>query len=208
MAMIMWNFIAVHSLSKTTTELAQAKLHSESTENVTQEFTKIKSEIAGLQKKAKVIEKIDSKINVANVLAEISFLVDKKIVLSKVEFIAEKFDGNQGGNLNNRSTVRVVAGNLNSKESLLVGDVRFKILINGVASDAGSVAELICKLEDSPYFCQVIPLFTRNKDMKTTINTDGEKFQISEFAISCNLANYQQQKPYVEEKQKRKVAGL
>jgi hypothetical protein len=45
--------------------------------------------------------------------------------------------------------------------------------------------------------------------MKTAANAGGEKFQVSEFEISCNLANYRQEGPYfVEEAQKEKAAGL
>jgi hypothetical protein len=208
-AMVVWNFIAMHSLSKTAAELAKAELKSASVESAAQEFTEIKSESAHLQEKARTIEEIDSRIDVADVLAEISFLVDKRIALSKVELIAEKFEGKQQGKPGSRSKVRAAGGNLGSKESLPLGDVRFKVLINGIASDASDVAALICKLEDSPYFCQVIPLFTRNKEMKTAANAGGEKFQVSEFEISCNLANYRQEESYfVKAAQTRKAAGL
>jgi hypothetical protein len=208
-AMLVWNFIATHSLSKAAAELARAELESASIESAAQEFAEIKGEAVHLQAQERTIKEIDSKIDVANVLAEISFLVDKKIVLSKVEFIAEKFGGKQEEKPNSRSTVKVVGGNFNSKESLPLGDVRFKVLINGIASDASDVAALICRLEDSPYFCQVIPLFTRNKEMKTAAGAGGEKFQVSEFEISCNLANYRQEVSYFAvEAQKEKAAGL
>jgi hypothetical protein len=214
-AMMVWNFVATHSLSKAAAELARAELRSASAESAAQEFARVKSEAAHLQEKARTIEEIDSKINVANVLAEISFLADRRIVLSKVEFIAEKFGGKQEEKSNGSSTVRVAGDNVSGKELLPLGDVRFKVLINGLASDAGDVAALICKLEDSPYFCQVIPLFTRNKEMKTATGAGGEKFQASEFEISCNLANYRQEGPYsatadkfVEEAQNKKAAGL
>jgi hypothetical protein len=193
-AMVVWNFVATHSISKTAAAIEESKLKSASAASAAQEFARIKSEAAHLQEKARTIEKIDSKIDVANVLAEISFLVDKKIVLSKVEFIAEKFEGKQGGKPNSGFTVRIASS---AGQTLPYGgDVRFKVLINGVASDASDVAAFICKLEDSPYFCQVIPLFTRNKDMKTASKGEAEKLQVSEFEISCNLANYRQDKPY------------
>ena len=208
-AMVVWNLITMHSLSKAAAELAQAELESTRVESAAQEFAEIKGESAHLQEKARTIEEIDSRIEVADVLGEISFLVDKRIVLSKVELVAEKFEGKQQGKPGGRSKVRVVGGNFGRKESLPLGDVRFKVLINGIASDASDVATLICKLEDSPYFCQVIPLFTRNKEMKTTANAGGEKFQVSEFEISCNLANYRQEEPrFVKGVQTKKAAGL
>jgi hypothetical protein len=194
--MMVWNFIATHSLSKAATELTGAESKSAGAESTAQEFAKIKSKVAHLQEKARTIEEIDSKIDVANVLAEISFLVNKKIVLSKVEFVAEKFSGRQGGKPNSGSAGRVVGGDFSSKEAPPLGDVRFKVVINGVASDASDVAALISKLEDSPYFCQVIPSFLRNKEMKTPAKVAEENFQVSEFEISCELANYRQEGRY------------
>jgi len=49
---------------------------------------------------------------------------------------------------------------------------------------------LICKLEDSPYFCQVIPSFSKNKKIKAEGSASGKELQVSEFKISCYLANY------------------
>lgn len=214
-AMLVWNFVAMHSVSKAMVRLTQAGVKSASAESEAREFTGLKSEADHLQERARTIEEINSRIDVANVLAEISFLVDKKIALSKVEFIAEKFESGQAEKANNRSAVKVVGDNFGGKESLPLGDVRFRVLINGVSPDAGDVAKLICKLEDSPYFCQVLPLFTRNKEMKTAAGAGGEKFQVSEFEISCSLENYRREEPnsappgkLAEEAQKRETAGL
>jgi len=199
----------MHSLSEAAAELAQAELKSASAESTAKEFAAIKDEVAHLQEKARTIEEIDSKIDVANVLAEISYLIDGRIALSKVEFMAEKFGDKDEGKPNSGTTVKAVAGKFSGKESPPLGDVRFKVLIKGVAPDASDVAALICKLEDSPYFCQVIPLFTRNKELKTAANAGGEKFQVSEFEISCYIANYWQEEPYfAEESQKVKAGGL
>ena len=87
----------------------------------------------------------------------------------------------------------------------LPGDVRFKVEISGIAADAGDVAELICKLEDSPYFCQVYPSFSRNSRIKAgtvpwlgsdSSYTADDSYQISEFEIGCYLANYRQEQTY------------
>jgi hypothetical protein len=179
-------------------------LNSASAISIAREFAEIRNEMELLQKKAKTIEEIDSKIDIANVLAEISFLVDKKTVLSKVEFVAERFGDKQEEKPNNRSAVRGVSDN----EPPLLGDVRFKVLISGVAPDASGVAALICKLEDSPYFYQVTPLFTRNREMKTAAKAGERTFQMSEFEISCNLANYRQGEYFAEGARKGKAAGL
>jgi len=199
MAMMMWNFIATNSISRATAELAQDESKVSVAESASREFASIKDEVTKLQKRAKSIEEIDSKIDVANVLAEMSFLIDEKIVLRKVQFSAEKFVDSRGAGQSHRpdAAVRVAGGNSAGKQTLSLGDVRFKVVINGVAADASDVAELICQLEDSSYFCQVVPSFSRNTKIvparagvRTAAKLAEENFRVSEFEISCYLANY------------------
>ena len=190
--MVVWNFITVHSLSKARAGLTQMAPKRAQAQRVSREFDKIKNQVTQLQKKAKILEEIDSKIDVASVLAEMSFLIDDKIVLSKVDFKAEKFEDKRGGKASgySGSAVRVAAGSFAGKKALPLGDVRFKVVINGVASDASDVAKLICKLEDSPYFCLVYPSFSRNRKIKVGKGRGGQDLDVTEFEIGCYLANY------------------
>ena len=198
--MMVWNFIATHSISKATAELAADAAKQAEAESASQEFAKIKNEVIQLQKMAKSTEEINSKIDVVNVLAEISFLIGEKIVLSKVEFIAERFVDKQENKVNAGSAVRVARAGSGNREALLLGDVRFKVTISGVAADASDVAKLICKLEDSPYFCLVYPSFSRNTEVKVGTSPSlhsraglaEENYQASEFEIGCYLANYKE----------------
>jgi len=211
--MMAWNFASIRSLSKASAELVQMAPEQSQAQSVSREFKKAQSRLADLQKKTRLIEQIDSKIDVASVLAEMSFLIDEKIVLSKVEFTAQKFGATPQNGPGSTSAVRVAGDGFGGKQVPPLGSVRFQIVINGVASDASNVAELICRLEDSPYFCLVRPSFSRyktidsgggsaaNNDIKTAgtsgqIKTDAEptakKYQASEFEISCYLANYRQ----------------
>ncbi len=215
--MMVWNLAATHSISRVEAELAELESQAASTESVSREFTELKSQVTGLEKRAEYIEEIDSRIDVASVLAEMSFLIDKKIVLSKVEFVAERFMDDKGrGKANSGSTVRVARAMFDKKHALSLGDVRFKVLISGVAADASDVAKLIRKLEDSPYFCQIYPSFSRNKKINPHRNSTrgnriqreeisngvkaGSRFakadyQVSEFEIGCYLANYREERP-------------
>ena len=191
MIMIVWNFVAANSISKAGAEVKQRKAMQAEAETASREFAEIKGEMAGLQKKVKSMEEMDSKIDVACVLAEIGFLIDDNIVLGQVELDAERFVDKQQGKASQYTNVaRVTGGGYVGKEGLPLGDVRFKVVIRGVAANAGDIAKLICRLEESPYFCQVYPSFSRNRNMK--VGT-GKQFQVSEFEISCYLANYRQQ---------------
>jgi hypothetical protein len=110
-----------------------------------------------------------------------------------VEFVAERLEGKLAGKQGSGSTIRLAGGNFIGKERPPLGNVGFKVLLSGVAADASEVAKLICKLEESPYFRQIYPLFSRNAMIKTGNETVGETLQVTKFEISCHLANYQQE---------------
>jgi len=193
--MLVWSFIADRSVSKAKAELAQTTARASFAESGSQEFAKIKDQVTELQKKANILGKIDSKIDVAGVLAEVSFLIDESVVLGRVELGAETFAGRQEGKTFQRAgaAVRVAGRSFAGKEMRSLGDVRFKVVISGIAADASDVAELICKLEDSPYFCLVYPSFSRNKKIQVETGLGKENFRVTEFEIGCYLANYREQ---------------
>ena len=206
--MIVWNFITTRSISKAEAELTKMAVRQAEAESASAKLAEVKSEVMRLQKKVESIEDIDSKIDLTSVLAELSFLIDERVVLSKVEFIAEKFVDTQKvkPNPNVSALVRVARRGSGGKDKLPLGDVQFKVVISGVAADASDVAALICKLEDSLYFWRVYPSFSRNTKVKAGpmfargipnaqkgVRGLGEDFQVSEFEISCYLANYREE---------------
>ncbi len=203
--MMMFNAIATHSISRATVELAQTEPKRVQAESVSLEFAKIRNQVAQLQKKAQSIERINSKIDVASVLAEMSYLIDESIVLRDVEFIAEKCVDKQERNSKTTSAVRVAGKGSKDNRGLPLGDVKFKIVIAGIAADAADVAALVCKLEDSTYFHLVYPSFSKNTKIRISDNSQrgsaksatlppqgDDQIQVAEFEISCYLANYNQ----------------
>jgi Tfp pilus assembly protein PilN len=208
--MIVWNIITTHSISKAHAHFTNMATKQAEAEGTSVQLVGLKDELKVLWEKQKSLDEIDSKIDVASVLAELSFLIDKKIVLSKLEFAAEKYESEQQTNpsFHNGNVVRAVGTRLNEKKQLPLGGVRFKVTINGIAADAGDVAALIRKLEDSSYFCQVVPSFSRTFEINTTGNSlSGSRhgntnirdisrtkgnIHASKFEICCYLANYRE----------------
>ena len=189
--MMVWSFTASHSISKAKAALAESGLKGSATAALSEEFAKIKGQLEKLQETAEILNEIDSRIDVADVLAEISFLIGEKVVLSKVEFTAEKLMDNSAGNSRSRkAAVRIAGARAAGGRSPVIGSVRFKIMIGGLAPDSGGVAELVCRLEESPYFCQVYPLFSRSTEVKVRTAGKQETLQASKFEIVCYLANY------------------
>ncbi len=199
--MMVWNFITAHSVSKATARVDDLSSKQTEAQKDINEFIEIKNKVSQLKQKMDVLEKTDSRVNIANVLAEISFLIDESVALSKVEIKAEKFDSQsvEPQVLRRARNVRQ-SPNMAAGDTTLLGDIRFKLVINGVAAEASNVAELICKLEESPYFWQVYPSFSRDTNLRDTQssgrtaqalqNSTEAEVQISEFEISCYLANY------------------
>ena len=201
--MMVWNFFTAHSISQAEAQLVQMTAPNVEAEAAIRRFKLLKSRIEMLSKQAASIEEIDSKINVAKVLAELSFLIDKRVVLSSVQLSAEKFAEAPDSIRSGRAVVRVVRAKVSEKRALPLGDVRFKVVINGVAADSIDVAAILRKLEDSPYFSQVVLLFTRDMQISRDVGVarglsdlenrrPGARTTVaaSEFEISCYLANY------------------
>jgi Tfp pilus assembly protein PilN len=213
--MIVWNIFATRSISKARAESADLAVEQAQAESVSVQLVDLKKRIRVHQNKRKSIENMDSKINVASVLAEISFLVDEKIILKKVEFKPEKFPEyvKSKSSSKSNSVVQVVSSKSGQKQDVPIGNVRFRVVISGIAADARNVAALICKLEDSTYFDDIVLAFSRNGQIeksgiisipanrniignRSSMTGDGnpdEKLQISEFEINCYLANYKKQ---------------
>ncbi|UCC96803.1 MAG: hypothetical protein JSW66_13265 [Phycisphaerales bacterium] len=215
-AMVVWSLVATHSISKAQAEVAETAASHGQVENASVESARLESELKELRERVESVQEIDSRIDVASILAELSFLIDQRVVLRKVEFIAERFvQEQQDEPLQTAGTVvRAVRTTLNSKKAVPLGNVRFKVVVAGVAADASDVGVLMCKLEDSPYFWQVILAFSRDTeiagqstapprketDTKDTVAETQEDvrqgsagIQASEFEINCYLANYREQ---------------
>ena len=219
MVMIMWSFITTHMISKAEAQNAQMATEQAQAKKVSAKMAELENEMRLARNNAESIEEIDSRIDVASVLAELSYLIHESIVLKKVELIAEQFveEEKVASVPNAGAVVRVVRDNLNKKKNLPLGNVRFQVIIAGVAADARDVATLMCKLEDSPYFRQVVLSFSRGDteieiESKSSFptETDGlngamksenliresgirSKIPVNEFEINCFLANYLEQ---------------
>jgi len=206
--MMVWNYFATGSISRAEAEIARISAGIAGAQGATHRYGQFKGQISEMQKKAATIEDIDSRIDVASVLAELSYLVSRPAVLSSVELTAEKFMDAASGGRSKRGggLVRAVRGKSNEQAGLPLGDVKFKVVIRGIAPDSSDVAALICKLEDSAYFFQVVPSYSR--DMQIKVGTKGSQrssdievsdrrpavdIRASEFEISCYLANYRRQ---------------
>lgn len=209
--MVVWNVIVGRSVTRAEAQIGQMVAQGADSDDASRRFDELKVQITGLQKQADVIGQVDSRVDVAGVLAELSYLIDTTVVLKRVDLIAEKFAnaGKPGSPPVANSIVRAAKVPGSGTARALSGDVRFKILIGGIAADGGDVMSLVSRLEDSEYFFGVELSYSRNSQVKTgtgaagqtsgvqsskpgTGARSGNTIGVSEFEISCYLANYRE----------------
>ena len=214
--MMVWSLAAKHSISQAEAELAEIAANQGQAKSALSELGGLENELRQLRQRVDSMEETDSKIDVASTLAELSYLIDERVVLSRVELTAEKLVREQKAESapNAGAVVRPVAAIAANKKDLPLGDVRFKVVIAGVAADASDVGVLMCKLEDSPYFAQVVLVFSRDTEItprkapvldagtgggegapkaKDAVRESDANMKASEFEIQCYLANYCEQ---------------
>jgi Tfp pilus assembly protein PilN len=188
--MNVWNFVAAHSLSGTEQRIREDMHKCAKAQAVIAKTRELTGRIDELSRKAKLLDAIDSKINIATVLSELSFLVDGKIVLSDVKFEAQKFyTGVQGSP--SASGIRVAGTSSRKSSDKPLGDERFMVTLRGIADQTSDVGKFVRRLEESNYFRDVSLAFSRSKNVRASTGQGGEQRQVSEFEISCDLANYQ-----------------
>ena len=189
---VVWSFVTGHSLNRAVARLGAEKSRISDETNGLSEFIRIKSEESDLRKKAKAIAKMDSRIEIASVLAEMSYLFDEKVVIESVEFAAEKFEDKGQKKAGGGSVVRSAKRRGSSGQFPGLGAVRFKVTVKGVASNASDYTKLVLRFEESDYFHDVRPSL-RSKEINVGGSSTTASIQVSDFKIICYLANYTQQ---------------
>jgi len=205
-AMISYNVTSTHRISRASAELTRLEQRRAEAESAFHEFNAVTGDLNKVREKADLIERVDSKINVAAVLAEMSHILGETVVLSRVEFVAEPFSDDEKGAGTGGTGVRR-AGTSGVSRETLVGSVCFRIVLSGVAVSPADVAALVRRLDDSSYFHRVYASFWRNGKVQvsgrsvpaspkpqTTAVSAGqpESLEVTEFEVVCYLANHKE----------------
>jgi hypothetical protein len=183
-AIVLWSFGTCYSVSKAKAQINRIQVSLAENADLADECNQFTTVMGRLRDKAKILDKLDHQTSIANVIGELSFLVPDNIILSKVDIGLERFTEDVVSP--NKSHVRLLRRGTDAAGAMPAADTRFKVAIAGVAAGVEDVAGLISRLEDSSYFCQVVPGFSRAAKYKD--------FAVIEFEISCYLANYVLQK--------------
>ncbi len=177
--MVCWSFLTSRSISKAHAQVDVVDKSLTAGASLAGEYGKLQSRLSQLAQKQQILEKLNPKVDISNIIAELGFLIDGDIILGKLDIQTEPFHAASGPD---KSTVQLNYGGDNSKNAMPYENRRIKVLIAGIAAGAAEVATLISRLEGSPYFCRIIPGFSRNKEVNDV--------QTTEFEISCYVADY------------------
>jgi len=205
-AMVSYNATSTHRITRASAGLTRLEGKRVEAQSAFDEFNTVTRNLNKVREKADLIERIDSKIKMAAVLAEMSHILGETVVLNKVEFTAEPFWNDKDSRTGNTG-VRVADGGNDAPEEILVGSVRFRILLTGVAVSPADVAALVRRLDDSSYFHRVQASFWRSG--KVQVSTRGVQaaprpqagavpggqpgsLEVTEFEVVCYLANYEE----------------
>ena len=205
-AMLSYNLTSTHRIARANASLARLEGQWVEAQAVVDEFDGVTKALNKVREKAGLIERIDSKINVAAVLAEMSHIIGETIVLSHVEFTAEPLSDDAKGPRANENGVRIADGKAGAASDTVIGNVRFRIVLTGVAVSPADVAALVRRLGDSSYFNRVNASFWRSGKVQVSakagqagsrpsaasVAAASETLEVTEFEVVCCLANYKE----------------
>ena len=187
--MAFWSFMTGGSVSRAQAKLSKQLPDKVKAESIIHKTRQVRQQIEQLESKVGLLNEIDSGLNIPNVISELSFVVNRNIVLSEVTFVSQKPKEIRQGQ-SQTSGIRVASRSSGGQDNVPLGNVQFKITIKGIAADTSDVGELVHNLEQSEYFCSVSLLYSRNRRFSSGTRGSQDEKQVSEFEISCYLANY------------------
>jgi len=200
--MMAFNLTATHRAARVAADLTRHEGRQKDAEAVVHEFDRVTKELNRLKTRASLVRRIDTRFDVAAILAEISHIVDESVALSRIALIAEPFSKPDSNAQPKGGVVRTTGKGTGVQQDMPLGDAKLRIALAGVAVEPGHVTDLVCRLDESSYFQQVRP----SSYGKTTIPADPAKPaqahaaaagasaseipDVTTFEITCYLANY------------------
>lgn len=202
--MMAFNLTATHRAARVTAEVVRHEDQRMRAEAIVNEFNLVTRDLNGMKAKADLVHRIDTGVDIAAILAEISYIVDDSIVLSKIEFAAEPFSQPDNSSRTKGPTVQTSAKATNGQQKLPLGESKLQVILAGVAVLPADVADLVCRLEESAYFQQVRPSFYGKTNAQAgssagsprRVETAGGNVppmrDVTPFEITCYLANFKE----------------
>ncbi len=180
--LIIWNISMTTSIKSAKADLNQIKDKSSSSRKILNKYKSINQKISSLNEQNTILEKINSRLSMTGLMAELSHLLKKKIIITRIYIKSEKVQKEKGSEF--------ISDSKNSEETSKFKNILYKLVIDGIASRSSDVADLICRLEDSDYFCKVVPAYSKASRMKIERDRETVDKKVTEFRLTCYLNDY------------------
>ncbi len=170
-----WSFVTGSGLA---TAHARLKTLRDAGQNRTQaaiQYEQASAKLAELKKQQKLLQLAEGRIVPSAILAELSRLISQRIVISEMSVEPEVYTGN--AKIETKRRAKTVSAGKQEQQYF-----RYRLKITGLAAEPALVAQLLRNLENSEYFCQVVPKFSLGRSING--------IDATEFEINCYLANY------------------
>ena len=176
--MMTWSFAAGYSNSIVSGHVEMMQRSLDSHRNISAKYDHYNQVYSLLEERAGRLDRLDPKISITGILAELSYIATDSIMLTDLNLNSEIYKSQT--DTARAAGVRLSSPQSGEKIAMPAPEVRYKLTVDGIASKASSVTDLISEMEKSDYFCLVVPgLLEHRKDDDST-----------RFEISCYIANY------------------
>ncbi|HPC93398.1 MAG TPA: hypothetical protein PLU87_00530 [Sedimentisphaerales bacterium] len=205
LALVTYNAVATHRIARANADLARLEDRRFWAEGLVHEYNMVTQQLAARQAKVALMEQVDARIDLAAVLAEISYIIGDRVLLSRLEFTSEPLAAAEKTSERDKTAVRSASPSRATAKTASLGRVRFRVALAGIAVDSAEVGALVRRFEESPYFQLVHPLYRDNTIQIGTGESSGSRtsenearrvetrsISVTEFEITCYLANYEE----------------
>lgn len=143
----------------------------------------LESELSVLREKAEILESITPRTETSAIIAELSYLVRGNVILKKLSMDHEPIrNEGQKRTAASRSVVQIGDGTKDAAVETTTPVTRVRIVLTGISATPADAAMLISRMEESDYFHEVVPIFTKDQTIRN--------HNVTEFEIRCYVADY------------------
>ena len=181
--MVGWGFVINGHVSRVSAEVEEIQTAVEKGRLRGQQATLLEGQIAQMTQKTTLLDKIESRTKTTAVLGEVSYLIGKNIILSKLSLQNEWIQKTE--KKGPRSAVVGMNGLQKNDQDTVIPALpsHCKVVLTGIAARPADAAALIVRLEKTDYFNQISLVYSKPKKVKDK--------DVTEFEIRCFVADYQ-----------------
>ncbi len=143
---------------------------------------RLQEEISVLNRQSRLVSRLQPRTLPSPILAELSRCIGERAVLKELTIVQVPLESLSLSAVKPGTAVRIRAGTGGRNDGAPASETVTQIRLVGLACDGAEVAALISRLEESKYFEQVTPVYSKNERLF------GNK--VTGFEIQCVVADY------------------